>query len=189
MSGDRDAPAARPAEVLLAVGGGIAAFKVAALASRLVQDGWGVQVAMSRSAPEFVGPLTFAGLTGREPILRATQVDGRGRPAHVAATRDARLMVVAPATADLLARFAAGLCDDAVGLAAVTVRCPILLCPAMNDAMWESPAVAQNLETLRARGWDVLGPVEGHLAEGYAAIGRMVEPEEIAAEVRRRLRP
>jgi len=176
-----------PREVLLGVGGGIAAFKVAALASRLVQDGFGVRVAMSRRAPEFVGAVTFAGLTGRPPILRTTQVDPAGAPSHVAAARAAELMVVAPATADLLARLVTGLADDPIGLLAVTVSCPILLCPAMNDAMWRSGSVQANVRRARERGWDVLGPVTGPLAEGYAAIGRMVEVEDIVAAIEARL--
>ena len=90
-------------------------------------------------------------------------------------------------SADLLGRLAAGLCDDPVSLAAVTCRCPRLLCPAMNDAMWEDSIVQGNVGTVREHGYDFLGPVEGHLAEGYDAVGRMVEPEEIVAVVKRRL--
>ena len=171
------------AEVLLGVGGGIAAFKSAALASRLVQDGHGVRVAMTRSAQEFIGPLTFEGLTGRKAILSATQVDPNGRAPHIEATGVADLLVVAPATADLIARFAAGLCDDPVSLAAVVCRCPKLLCPAMHDAMWGSPVVARNAANLKDLGWEFLGPETGRLAEGYEAVGRMVEPEAIAAAI------
>lgn len=174
-----------PLEVLLGVGGGIAAYKIAALASRLVQDGHGVRVAMTPGALEFVGAATFAGLTGRPVIRSSTQVDPDGSVPHIAAARAARVYVVAPATADLLARLAAGVADDPVALLALTCRCPILVCPAMNDAMWEHPVVQANAAALRARGLHFLGPVVGHLAEGYAAIGRMVEPEAIAAEILR----
>ncbi len=171
--------------ILLGVGGGIAAFKAAALASRLVQDGHRVRVAMTRAAQEFIGPRTFEGLTGSVAILSTTQVDPDGTPPHVTATRQADLFVVAPATADLLARLAVGLCSDPVSLAAVACRCPRLICPAMNDAMWESPVVQRNLGVLKDDGYEVLGPVEGYLAEGYAGMGRMVEPEEIVAAVAR----
>jgi phosphopantothenoylcysteine decarboxylase/phosphopantothenate--cysteine ligase len=173
--------------VLLGVGGGIAAFKAAALASRLVQRGVDVRVAMTRGATRFIGALTFEGLTGRPVAVSATQVDADGAVPHIEAARRADLMVVAPATAGLLARLAAGVCDDAVTLAAVACRCPRLLCPAMNDAMWQDAIVQRNAATLAAHGFELLGPVEGHLAEGYDAIGRMVEPEQICDEVERRL--
>ena len=168
----------RPA-VLLGIGGGIAAYKIAFLASRLVQRGADVRVAMTPRAVEFVGPLTFAGLTGRQPILSSTQVDRDGAVPHIDAARSARVYVIAPATADLLAKLAHGAADDPVALLALTVRCPMLICPAMNDAMWLSPAVQDNVGRLRARGVHFLGPVQGHLAEGYDAIGRMSEPDEI----------
>jgi phosphopantothenoylcysteine decarboxylase/phosphopantothenate--cysteine ligase len=175
------------ANILLGVGGGIAAFKAAALASQLVQRGYAVRVAMTAGALEFVGPKTFAGLTGRPVILSSTQIDPDGAAPHIAATRDADLMIIAPATADLLARLAAGLCSDPVSLAAIACRCPRLLCPAMNDAMWQNAIVARNVQTLRGSGFEILGPTEGHLAEGYEAIGRMVEPQDIAAAVEARL--
>ncbi len=170
-------------KVLLGVGGGIAAFKAAALASQLVQRGVALRVAMTQSAQEFVGPVTFAGLSGTTPILSSTQIDPDGSPPHITATRDIDVFVVAPATADLLARFAAGACSDPVSLAAVITKCRKIICPAMNDAMWESPVVQRNLATLKELGFEVLGPVEGHLAEGYSGIGRMVEPEVILAAV------
>ena len=182
MSGAASQPA-----ILLGVGGGIAAFKAAALASRLVQDGYRVRVAMTRSAGEFVGAATFAGLTGQPVVVSTTQIDQDGSAPHIEATRSADLMVVAPATADLLGRVAAGLCDDPVALGVVACRCPVVVCPAMNDAMWESPAVQHNLATLKGRGIEVLGPAEGWLAEGYKAIGRMVEAEDIAAFVHQRV--
>jgi phosphopantothenoylcysteine synthetase/decarboxylase len=167
------------ANVLLGVGGGIAAYKIAFLASRLVQRGATVRVAMTPHATEFVGPLTFAGLTGAQPVLRSTQVDADGRVPHIEAARAAAVYVIAPATADLLAKLASGAADDPVCLLATTCRCPILLCPAMNDAMWLAPVVQENVARLRARGVHFLGPVQGHLAEGYDAIGRMVEPDAI----------
>jgi phosphopantothenoylcysteine decarboxylase/phosphopantothenate--cysteine ligase len=164
--------------VLLGVSGGIAAFKAAALASQLVQAGARVRVAMTREAAEFVGPVTFEGLT---------QVDRDGTAPHIEATRNADLLVIAPATANLIAKLAAGACDDAVSLAALCCKCPRLLCPAMNDAMWENPVVQRNISTLRELGYELLGPVSGRLAEGYDAVGRMVEAEEILAAVQERL--
>lgn len=165
--------------MLVGVGGGIAAFKVAALVSQLVQRGADVRVAMTRAATEFVGAATFAGLTGKPPILRATQIDPDGSAPHIAAARAAHVYVVAPATADLLAKLAAGVADDPVCLLALSCGARKLLCPAMNDAMWRSASVQRNVEAVQRLGFELLGPVEGHLAEGYDAIGRMVEPDVI----------
>ena len=173
----------KPVEILLGVCGGIAAYKLAIVASRLVQRGCSVRVAMTPRATEFVGAATFAGLTGRQVILSSTQVDADGTVPHIAAAKRAQVYVIAPATADVLARLCAGVADDPVALLALTCRCPIVVCPAMNDAMWLHPAVQQNAAELRARGLQLLGPVVGHLAEGYDAIGRMVEPDAILARV------
>ena len=173
--------------ILIGVGGGIAAYKVAALTSALVQAGHRVRVAMTRGACEFVGPCTFEGLTASQAILSSTQIDADGSSPHISATSTADLMVIAPATAGLLARLAAGAADDSVTLAALVCKCPKILCPAMNDAMWESPVVQRNVATLIDLGYEVVGPVEGHLAEGYDAIGRMVEPSDIQAAIDARL--
>lgn len=173
--------------VLLGVGGGIAAYKIAFLASRLVQAGASVRVAMTRQATEFVGALTFEGLTGRPVIRSSTQVDPDGSVPHIDAARWAQVYVIAPATADLLAKLALGAADDPVALLATTCRCPVVLCPAMNDAMWLASSTQQNRDALQRRGLQFLGPVEGHLAEGYDAIGRMVEPEAILQRVRQML--
>ena len=170
-------------QVLLGIGGGIAAYKLAFVASRLAQRGVSVRVAMTPRAVEYVGALTFEGLSGKKAILSSTQVDADGSPPHIVAARDADVYVIAPATADLIARLAAGAADCAVTLLALTCRCPIVLCPAMNDAMWLNPVVQENVAALRARGMRVLGPVTGHLAEGYDAIGRMVEPDAITTEI------
>lgn len=180
-------PAPQSARILIGVGAGIAAYKVAFVVSRLVQRGHPVRVALSTWAHEFVGARTFEGLCGATAIRTPTQIDPDGSAPHIVATRSAALFVVAPATADLIARLAAGAADDAVCLAALACTAPRLLCPAMNDAMWQSAAVQDNVARLIARGWRVLGPVVGHLAEGYDAIGRMVEPEAILAEIDRLL--
>ncbi|MHC5063623.1 MAG: flavoprotein [Planctomycetota bacterium] len=170
-------------KVLLGVGGGIAAFKAAALASQLVQEGCSLRVAMTRDAHHFIGATTFAGLTGRQVIESSTQVDADGSAPHIQATQEADCYVIMPATASLIARLAAGVCDDPVTLCAVAFRGRRILCPAMNDAMWEDRSVQRNVEVLRGDGYEILGPVEGHLAEGYAAMGRMIEPEAVLAAV------
>lgn len=164
-------------QALLGVGGGIAAYKVAFLASRLVQRGVSVRVAMTPSATDFIGAVTFAGLTGSQPILSSTQIDRDGSVPHIDAAKNADVFCIAPAAASILAKLASGGADDPVALLALTCKCPIIVCPAMNDAMWHAEAVQQNVATLQGRGIEVLGPVTGHLAEGYDAIGRMVEPE------------
>jgi phosphopantothenoylcysteine decarboxylase/phosphopantothenate--cysteine ligase len=174
--------------VLLGVGGGIAAYKAAFLASRLVQAGVDVRVSMTPRATEYIGALTFEGLTGRKVIAGSTQVDADGSVPHIEAARWANVYCIAPATADLLARLASGAADDAVSLLALTCRCPMLVCPAMNDGMWLAAAVQENCERLRRRGVELLGPVHGRLAEGYEAVGRMVEPEAIAARLLQMLR-
>jgi phosphopantothenoylcysteine decarboxylase/phosphopantothenate--cysteine ligase len=173
------------APILLGVGGGIAAFKAAALASRLVQRGHEVRVALTRDALDFVGARTFAGLTGRPAILSATQIDPDGSAPHIAVASRARCLVVVPATAALIARIAAGVADDPVTLAATVAKCRRIFCPAMNDAMWEDRVVQRNVRQLEADGWERLGPVVGPLAEGYDAIGRMVEPDAILAAIDR----
>ncbi|MFK7742468.1 MAG: flavoprotein [Planctomycetota bacterium] len=173
-----------PPRCVLGIGGGIAAYKVAFLASRLVQKGVSVRVAMTEHSQRFVGAVTFGGLTGRQPILRSTQVDPDGSVPHIDAAQGAQAYLIAPATAGILAQLASGATDDPVALLATTVRCPIIVCPAMNDAMWHAPGVQRNVEMLRARDrLEFLGPVEGHLAEGYDAIGRMVEPEAMLARL------
>ncbi|HEX6813690.1 MAG TPA: flavoprotein [Planctomycetota bacterium] len=169
--------------VLLGIGAGVAAYKLAFLASRLVQSGARVRVAMTPHATQFVGPVTFEGLTGTKAILTPTQVDPDGSLPHIDAARQAQVYVIAPATAGLLSGLARGAADDPVSLLAITCRCPILVCPAMNDAMWLAPAVQDNCAVLRRRGVEFLGPVQGHLAEGYDAIGRMVEPDAIQSRI------
>jgi len=163
--------------VVLGIGGGIAAYKVAFLASRLVQEGVKVRVAMTPSSLRFVGEVTFAGLTGSQPILSSTQIDHDGSVPHIEAAQSADVYCIAPATAGVIAQLASGAADDPVALLALTVKCPIIVCPAMNDAMWNAESVQANVATLVSRGIEVLGPVTGHLAEGYDGIGRMIEPE------------
>jgi phosphopantothenoylcysteine decarboxylase/phosphopantothenate--cysteine ligase len=167
--------------IVLGVTGGIAAYKAAILASRLVQKGATVRVAMTQWATQFVGPLTFEGLTGTKVVLAPTQVDEDGSVPHIDAAKGADAYVVAPCSADMLSKLATGAADDPVSLLALTMKCPVLVCPAMNDAMWTNAAVQHNVSVVTSRGIRMVGPVVGHLAEGYDAIGRMVEPEAVVA--------
>jgi phosphopantothenoylcysteine decarboxylase/phosphopantothenate--cysteine ligase len=169
-------------EILLGVGGGVAAFKAAALCSKLVEAGYAVQTLMTQAATEFIAPLTFEGLTGRAVGIQSTTMAG-GKAAHISWSERARCMVVAPATADLMARLSNGLADDAITLTALCFSGLRLFCPAMNDRMWNQPVVQQNANKLVELGWRQLGPVHGRLAEGYEEVGRMVEPEQVVAEI------
>jgi phosphopantothenoylcysteine decarboxylase/phosphopantothenate--cysteine ligase len=173
--------------VVLGVSGGIAAYKVCTLARRLTEAGAAVDVVLTAAAAEFIRPLTFEALTKR-PV--ATSLWERGRAlAHIDLARDPDLIVVAPATAHLLARAAQGLADDLLTSLLLAATTPVLVVPGMNDEMFAHAATQQNIQTLRERGWTVVGPAIGPLAEGPSdRPGRMVEPEEILAHVERALR-
>jgi phosphopantothenoylcysteine decarboxylase/phosphopantothenate--cysteine ligase len=166
-------------EVLLIVGGGIAAYKSAILARELLRAGARVETILTEAAQRFVGGVTFAGLTGRPARTELWDPTFPGE-LHVALAERADAILVAPATADLLARAALGLADD---LATTTLSCargPVFFAPAMHPRMWNNPATAAHVAALRARGHVMLGPVVGPLASGESGIGRMDEPESIA---------
>ncbi len=162
------------------VGAGIAAFKVPHLVSLLREKGAEVEVLLTRRASRFVSPLVLAALSGRPVHRRHLREEGEVL-AHIRLSQEVEAAVVAPATADLLARLSLGLADDAVTdfLLALGTRRPVLLCPAMHTSMWENPAVQERVESLRRRGYLFLGPVEGRLAGGERGMGRMEEPETI----------
>lgn len=166
-------------EVLLAVTGGIAAFKAATVASRLVQRGCGVSVAMTSAARRFITPLTFRALTGRPVYTSIWRTENPADQQHLTLTERADVFIIAPATADIIGRIAAGLGDDLVSTLALSVASPVLLAPAMNTRMWENPIVQRNLNALCALGWQVVEPGEGWLACRTVGKGRMAEPEEI----------
>jgi phosphopantothenoylcysteine decarboxylase/phosphopantothenate--cysteine ligase len=174
-------------KILLAIGGGIAAYKSAELARLLMERGHEVRVAMTRAAREFVQPLTFAALTGRKTLTDLFDIDDSIE--HIAAARENELMVVAPATADLLAKLAHGLADDFPSTLYLAFTGPVVLAPAMNVNMWNHPATQANLETLRRRGHRIVEPESGYLACGMTGPGRLAEPRAIAdaidAEVHR----
>ncbi len=172
--------------VILGIAGGIAAYKCVQLARELTLAGAAVDVIMSRGAGEFVGAMTFAGVTGRP--VRSSIWEPGGALDHVTLGRDADLVILAPATANLLARAAAGLADDLLTTTLLAATCPVLVAPAMNDAMFAHPATQQNLAALRQRGWCVVGPMVGPLAEGPSERpGRMAEPRDIVAHAARLL--
>jgi phosphopantothenoylcysteine decarboxylase / phosphopantothenate---cysteine ligase len=162
----------RGQRVAVLVSGGIAAYKVADVVSRLVQAGCEVRVAMTAAATRFVGPATFHGLTGRPVQTDLFAPEGPPEP-HVELGDWARVVLVAPATADLVARLAGGHADDLVAATVLAARCPVVVAPAMNDAMWAKPAVAQNVAALRTQGFTVVEPESGHLASGHVGAGRL----------------
>ncbi|MBE3588953.1 MAG: bifunctional phosphopantothenoylcysteine decarboxylase/phosphopantothenate--cysteine ligase CoaBC [Thermoanaerobacteraceae bacterium] len=165
--------------VILGVTGGIAAYKTAELASALTRAGAVVHVIMTRAAGEFIRPLTFAALTG-QPVHTGIFDPGPGGPIpHIELARRADLVVVAPATANILAKLAHGLADDLLSTTLLAVNCPVVLCPAMNAQMYSHPAVQANLARLREMGLHILEPEEGRLACGVQGRGRMREPAEI----------
>lgn len=174
-------------EVLVAVCGGIAAYKTASLVSRLIQRGAGVTVAMTAAAQRFVAPLTFQTLTGRRVLTDLWDSSAYYDPQHLVPTEQAHLLVIAPATANTIAKIAHGLADDLVSTMVLAAASPVLLAPSMNTRMWENPIVQQNLRSLSARGYHVVSPGEGWLACRAVGQGRMAEPEDILAAIEKLL--
>lgn len=174
-------------EVVVCVAGGIAAYKTAALVSKLVQDGCGVTVAMTRNARRFVGATTFRALTGRPVLTDLWRTPDPGAMAHLDPSETADLAVVAPATANIIGKLAGGIADDLVSTLLLGAVCPVLLAPAMNARMWQHPAVQRNVAFLREHGFLLVGPEEGWLACGMVGPGRMSEPEALLTAVRRQL--
>jgi len=174
--------------IVLGVTGGIAAYKAAELCSALVQQGEPVQVIMTANAQRFVMPLVFRTLSRRPVLTSLWENPGEWRPEHVSFAAAAKLFVVAPATANFLAKYAHGIADDALSTFAATWQGPTILAPAMNPAMWSHPACVDNTAVLKRRKVEFVGPVEGHVACGEAAgPGRLAPVEEILAAIRRRI--
>jgi phosphopantothenoylcysteine decarboxylase/phosphopantothenate--cysteine ligase len=179
--------------ITLGVTGGVAAYKAAELVRRLQQEGFTVQVVMTRGAREFVTPLTFAALSGQK-VITDLFAEASGGEAnldsaieHIAVAQRTDLLVVAPATADILAKFARGIADDFLTTLYLATTAPVVLAPAMNVNMWNHTATQQNVETLRARGAKIVSPDEGYLACGMTGPGRLAGQEEIIAAVREAL--
>lgn len=178
------------AEVLLCVTGGIACYKSADLASKLIQAGAGVTVAMTDAAGRFITPLTFQTLTGRQVYTSLWQSAEDFSSQHLSLTERADIIIVAPATADIIAKMAVGIADDLVSTLALSAcgACEILIAPAMNTRMWLAPPTRDNIQKLTDRGVHIVGPNEGRLACGTVGEGRMAEPDEILAKVKKLLK-
>ena len=169
--------------VALAVTGGIAAYKSAELCSLLMKMGYSVQVLMTENAQRFITPLTLQTLSRRN-VITSLWDNSDWRPQHVSLADEADLFVIAPATANILAKMAHGIADDAVSTFAATFEGPILAAPAMNPKMWRHTANLENVNILEKRGVTILGPAEGRVACGAETEkGRMIEPDEIYAAI------
>jgi phosphopantothenoylcysteine decarboxylase/phosphopantothenate--cysteine ligase len=170
-------------EIVVAVCGGIAAYKAADVVSKLVQLGAGVTVVMTPDAQRFVAPLTFQALSGRPVRTEIFELPDSSDPQHISLTERADLMLVAPATANVIAKVAAGLTDDLVSLMVCAAACPVVFAPAMNHRMWENPIARENVAKLAGLGYRFLGPEPGWLACRNVGLGRMTEPAELVAEI------
>src|ERR1700757_388516 len=179
-------------KVALGVSGGIAAYKAAEIVRLLQERGIRVQVVMTQAAQEFVRPLTFAALSGEKVITDMFAV-GNEPPnldsavEHIAVAQSIDCLLVAPATADSIAKFAQGIANDFLSTLYLATKAPVVIAPAMNVNMWEHPATKANLEILRQRGVHIVEPGSGYLACGMVGAGRLADPEQIVAETLHRL--
>jgi phosphopantothenoylcysteine decarboxylase len=172
-------------EILIGVTGGIAAYKTADLTSKLVQAGASVTVAMTEAAKKFIGPTTFEALTNRPVYQNLFEPVEHPQGEHIGLARRADLYLVAPATADFLAKAAHGHANDLVSTLVLTVTCPVFVAPAMNTEMWNKASVQRNLQQLKEDGLHLIEPGSGWLSCGQVGAGRMAEPADILEQLRR----
>jgi len=170
--------------VVLGITGSIAAYKAAELASRLTQAGARVEVVMSESATRFVNPLTFRSLTGQPVVTSMWEINSKFSVEHVALAEAADIMVIAPATADIIARLAVGIADDMISCTVLATKAPVILAPAMNVNMLQNPATQHNLAELKARGFTIVEPDCGRLASGNIGEGCLAKTEKIIAAIK-----
>jgi phosphopantothenoylcysteine decarboxylase/phosphopantothenate--cysteine ligase len=173
--------------IVLGVSGGIACYKAVELLRLLVQDGFVAQVIMTRGASEFVTPLTFQTLSGKPVASEIFNLTQESQIGHINLADSADLFVIAPATANVIGKIAAGIADDLLTTVIMATQAPVLIAPAMNIHMYENPILQENLRKLRRVGYHILEPAEGYLACGYEGKGRLPEPEKILEEIRRLL--
>ncbi len=170
--------------ILLGVTGSIAGYKAADLASKLAQAGADVDVILTRAGEKFVTPLTFQSVTGRRAYTDNDLWGNEAHVLHVSFGKTADLLVIAPCTADTIAKLANGIADNLLTVTALAATCPLVIAPAMDGGMFDHPATQDNLAKLKERGAIIVGPAEGHLASGLTGTGRMVEPAEILGHIR-----
>lgn len=169
--------------VVLGVTGGIACYKSAALASKLVQRGYNVEVVMTENATQFIGPHTFESLTHNRAMVDTFDRNFQSHVEHVALADKADLLIVAPTTANVIAKAAHGIADDMLTTTILACNCPKLIAPAMNTRMYDNPVTQDNLNILRGYGWQVIEPASGRLACGAVGKGKMPEPEDLLEAV------
>ena len=170
--------------ILLGISGSISSYKAVDLASKLVQHGAALDVIMTSSAAQFIAPLTFESII-HKPVIQDVFTSGSEEGIyHISATEQADLVVIAPATANMIAKIANGLCDDPVSLAVLSSKAPVIVCPAMDGHMYQNPATQENIQKLTDRGIVLVGPTTGHLASGSIGQGRLVEPSDILGHIR-----
>jgi len=165
--------------VVLGITGSIAAYKAADIASKLTQAGARVEVIMTESATKFIAPLTLRSITGRPVVTSMWELSSEFRVGHVALAEAANVVVIAPATANIIAKLAAGIADDMLSCTVLATKAPVIVAPAMNVNMFQNPITQENLAKLKARGFIIVGPVYGRLASGKMGLGRLAETETI----------
>lgn len=171
-------------KILLGITGSIAVYKAADLASKLTQSGAQVDIVLTASAEKFVTPLTFQSVTGRRAYTDEDLWGNEAHILHVSLGKTADLLVIAPCTANTVAKLAHGTADNLLTVLALAARCPMLIAPAMDGGMYDHPATQENLGKLKERGITIVGPADGHLASGLTGKGRMTEPAEIMGHIR-----
>ena len=170
--------------IVLGITGSIAAYKSADLASKLAQAGALVDVILTESGGKFVSPLTFQSVTGRMAFTDRDLWGSQGHVQHIGLARQAQLLVIAPITANTIAKLAHGMADNLLTVTALAARCPLVIAPAMDGGMFTNPATQENLNILKDRDVTIIGPAEGHLASGMTGMGRMVEPQILLGHIR-----
>lgn len=170
--------------IVLGITGSIAAYKSADLASKLAQAGAMVDVILTGSAVQFISPLTFQSVTGRNAFIDSDLWGSQGHIQHIGLAREAQLLVIAPITANTIAKLAHGIADNLLTVTALAARCPVIIAPAMDGGMFTHPATQSNLDVLKERQVTILGPAEGHLASGMTGMGRMIEPPVLLGNIR-----
>lgn len=174
-------------KIILGVTGSIAAYKAADLASKLTQAGANVDVILTPAAENFVTPLTFQSVTGRRAYTDKDLWGNEAHVLHVGLGKNTNLLLIAPCTADTIAKLAHGIADNLLTVTALAATCPIVVAPAMDGGMFDAPATQENIATLSKRGVTIIGPAEGHLASGLSGKGRLIEPSDILGHTRKAL--
>ena len=178
----------RQRSIILGITGSIAAYKACDIVSLLTKKGHSVIVLLTKEAQEFVTPLTLQTLSRNKVITDMFALPETWSPVHTSLADAADIILIAPATAHAIGKLAHGLCDDIISCVVLAARAPVVIAPAMNEVMYQQPAVQENVALLKKRGYIFVGPVKGRLACGHEAIGHIAEPAAIVSEVSRRLR-